>query len=209
MGHDALVSRNVDYCQKLLTAVGADPRRVSSTGLETVPDPWPPVGLLEPFSPGSAPDLLAVLAASAGASDRALEAHPAAPVAQVAIDPTACTGCTICAQTCPTNALQSVELDGRLEISFDAADCTACGQCVPRCPEIKHQAIALSRRTDLDALHAGREVLYQEEVLLCVRCGSAIAPAPMMKRIEALLGPEQGGVISGSESRCMDCRGAR
>ncbi len=207
--HDEIVFRNVDYCRRLLVAAGTDANRVSTSLAEVVPGPWPPAGLSEPFSPGSAPDVLIAVAAAVGATDLAVNEHPASPTAEVLIDPEACTGCTGCAQGCPTGALAHAQFDGYLEISFDAAACTACGQCVPRCPEIRNNAIELVRHTDLGLLQAGRTVQYQEETLSCELCGLPIAPAPMMKKIESLLGPEQHGVLSVIESLCLECRGAR
>lgn len=204
---DDRVASNIDYCVALLESLGLDADRVGSAPSDEIPLALDPLPLDDPFGAGQYPDLLTGLAIAAEVESVSLAVHPASPVAIVRIDPEACTACTMCAQTCPTGALDIVQDDGLIEIGFDAALCTACGQCVPRCPERERGAIALERCTDLASLQAGRSVLVAERSLVCESCGSPIASAPVMDRIASLLGPEQNGVMTIIGRLCIDCRG--
>jgi ferredoxin len=46
-----------------------------------------------------------------------------------------CSACLVCAQHCPTGALETVEDEKARSISFHTALCTDCGLCVQLCPE--------------------------------------------------------------------------
>lgn len=202
LGYDAKTAANVEYCRQFLAAAGHDPDLVDTEISGGVPTPLRLDGPSERFTQASRPGVLTAF----GSGERVVvEDHVAAPIGTIQIDPEVCTGCRLCAETCPTGALEPVEDEGTLVISFDANLCTACDQCTPRCPE--PGAIALSRRTDLASLAAGRVTLYEEALLRCERCGNPIASSVMMDRFADLLGPEQESVMSVITRFCIDCRG--
>jgi formate hydrogenlyase subunit 6/NADH:ubiquinone oxidoreductase subunit I len=57
------------------------------------------------------------------------------------VDAVQCIGCSMCADLCPTGALEAKEEAGMLCITCNATDCVACNLCVDAC--YKH-AISLS-----------------------------------------------------------------
>jgi heterodisulfide reductase subunit A len=63
-----------------------------------------------------------------------------------AVDPAACTWCGVCAQTCPYEAISSVQADGRQVAVISATTCKGCGGCAPLCPS---SAIDLRGYTDV------------------------------------------------------------
>jgi len=96
--------------------------------------------------------------------------------------------------------------DDGLSLTFDAALCTACGQCLPRCPEARHQVLRLQRVTDLEHLSQGRTPVYQDTNVRCQNCGTPIASGTMLKRMEAMLGKENGPVLDVATRYCPNCR---
>ncbi len=61
------------------------------------------------------------------------------------VDPDACTWCGACAETCPFDAVQQLDLGGRQVAQVAASACKGCGGCVPVCAE---DAIDLQGYTD-------------------------------------------------------------
>jgi heterodisulfide reductase subunit A2 len=61
------------------------------------------------------------------------------------VDPDRCTMCGDCLQTCPYDAIEQVEADGKDVATVSRTACKGCGACVPVCPE---DAIDLQGYTD-------------------------------------------------------------
>jgi heterodisulfide reductase subunit A len=64
-------------------------------------------------------------------------------VAQV--NAASCTMCGLCEETCPYDAVNRVQFEGREVAEINAAVCKGCGGCAPVCPE---DAIDLRGYTD-------------------------------------------------------------
>ncbi len=151
--------------------------------------------------------LTALAGAAAGDTTAAAFDHPYSPLGLVKIDADGCTGCGSCAQACPTGALDLTQGDETVTLDYDPTLCTGCAQCVSVCPE---QVVQVSRSTDLAKLGGGPERLFEDETVRCTSCGSAVAPAAMLKRIEAALsedGRPSNKTMSTITSLCPDCRG--
>jgi ferredoxin len=130
-----------------------------------------------------------------------------ADVGSVSIDPSTCTACQMCAQVCPTDALNTwLDSDG-VHIDFDPGSCVGCAQCVATCPEIAQGAISLSRDFDAADLAIGRREVRHEPTPLCELCGKPVAPVAMLNRIEEMLGEGGTATMVLIGSRCVDCRG--
>jgi hypothetical protein len=63
-------------------------------------------------------------------------------------------------------------------------------------------------RADVAALRRGRTVLAEDEMVTCRSCGSAIASAKAMSRIEDLVG-DQPGLVDHVSRHCVTCRGSK
>ncbi len=133
--------------------------------------------------------------------------HPYSPLGIVEIREDVCTGCSMCTKACPTYALSFEQRDDNVCLTFDAALCNACGQCLLRCPEVERGAIRLKKAVDLAYLGQGRTLVYREETLRCIVCGTPIAPGKLLKRVEALLGTEYAATINRFQRYCPACRG--
>jgi ferredoxin len=128
-------------------------------------------------------------------------------VGSITIDTATCTACRMCAQLCPTDALTSIILLDAVSIEFDPALCVGCTQCLGVCPEIHRDAISLDISFDLADWAAGRREIRHEDTHRCERCGRTIAPAAMLERIGALLGPDHLRTLPVIAGLCIDCRG--
>ncbi len=211
------IQGTIDYCQRLLEAMGENPQRV---GLyhPGAAAPLPPMlgvgagdgGIDEPqalFGSGAAAQAVLSLALRLGASDAAIVLeHTHSPLGVVVIDPESCTGCGSCARMCPTGALAFEGEQEQVVLSFDAGLCVGCGYCVARCPEQKNGAIAVQKKTDLTLLTRGRRHLYQDQIALCQECGGPIGTSRMLSRIASLLGSEGQGHLD--QGLCPACRSA-
>jgi ferredoxin len=204
LGLDETALESTSFARRLLTSYGLNPDLVG-TGHGPVPVPLPALEVSDPFGTKGPATVLLALAAATGKFPVVVEAG--SPVGVVEIDAATCTLCAQCATTCPTDALADRYEDGRISITFDAADCVNCRQCVSACPEIERGAIAVSPRVDTNLLVAGRNTLNEGSVIMCERCGNAIAPDTMMNRISDLLGDEFQNTMEFLSTRCLDCRG--
>jgi ferredoxin/coenzyme F420-reducing hydrogenase delta subunit len=213
----------IDYCQKALEALGLPSGTVAffdaSIGVsglaESLSSPlegWRHAAALTSgpsFSgPGAAASALTALAGAAvgDVAPAALD-HPYSPLGLVKVDADGCTGCGSCSQACPTGALELTQAD-TVTLTFNPAACTGCAQCASVCPE---KVVHVSRSTDLARLGDGPELLYEDEMVRCRSCGSVVAPAAMLKRIETALkedGRPSDKTMSTITSLCPDCRGA-
>lgn len=61
------------------------------------------------------------------------------------VDPDACTWCGTCSESCPYEAIQQIQCDGKDVATVAPAQCKGCGGCAPLCPE---DAIDLLGATD-------------------------------------------------------------
>lgn len=205
IGHDERADAAVSFGRELAVAGGLDASVVPDVpGTLPVKRTGPPVPLTDPFGVHGAAEVAVALAASSEAVE--VEA-PVSPLGIIDIDRDACTLCTMCAETCPTGALEHGYADGMMTLSFDAGLCTACAQCVPMCPERERGAITLRYRTDAAAIAAGRVVAHETRTVSCESCGRPIAPAATLDRIAGLLGDEHADTARYLATRCMDCRG--
>jgi formate hydrogenlyase subunit 6/NADH:ubiquinone oxidoreductase subunit I len=77
----------------------------------------------------------------------------------------ACTACRVCANVCPTGALDFDAIEGRFSLTFMPTSCTECGLCVELCTL---NALQFTAPLTYDA--AEPSVLLQGELKLCRRC---------------------------------------
>ncbi len=130
-----------------------------------------------------------------------------ADVGNVTIEPSVCTACEMCAQICPTAAIESVVDRAGVHIYFDPKACVGCGQCVGTCPEAASGAIFMSKTFDGAEWAVGRRELRHDPTPACEICGGPVAPAAMLSRIGELLGEDGGSTMSMIARRCINHRG--
>ena len=75
------------------------------------------------------------------------------------IDTTQCIGCTICANVCPTGALETDTSEENLKITCKRSRCVACHLCVDICFK---KAITLEAHNDLDTILSTQQILLYE-----------------------------------------------
>ena len=75
------------------------------------------------------------------------------------IDMTQCIGCTICANVCPTGALETDTSEENLRITCKRSRCVACHLCVDVCFK---KAITLEVHNDLDTILSTQQILLYE-----------------------------------------------
>ncbi len=130
-----------------------------------------------------------------------------ADVGTISMNPATCTACQMCAQVCPTGALNTwLDSDG-VHIDFDPRTCVACAQCVATCPEIEEGAISMTSGFDAADWAVGRRNVRHEPTPLCELCGKPVAPVAMLNRIEDMLGAAGRETMALISRRCIDCRG--
>jgi ferredoxin len=101
------------------------------------------------------------------------------------IDREKCTGCTLCVIDCPTKALvidQNSEKDS-YQLLFRREACTACGVCEKSCPE--HCLQFIEREFEKEETGKETEVIFEESISRCVRCGIPLFPRSMVRKLEA------------------------
>lgn len=108
---------------------------------------------------------------------------PAVPFGMVRIEASRCTLCGACPECCPTGALELRENGDSSRLLFDHARCVACEGCVRVCPEA---AVEMERRLELSGF-GSTAVLAQDQVARCQRCGAAIAPKSMLRKVQGSL----------------------
>jgi ferredoxin len=91
-----------------------------------------------------------------------------------------CTLCGACAFVCPTQAITRDER--RNVVEFTHARCVACGMCEPACPE---RVITLHRELFLDRAALEPQVLAQDAMIACRRCGKEYINRRALETIEA------------------------
>jgi ferredoxin len=111
----------------------------------------------------------------------------ASPLGRVSMIDRTCTACGLCAAECEAGAL-SIEYDkneGICRLLFRHHLCIACGRCVKICPE---QCLKVERTLDTGSLNGPAEVLIEDEVVACAKCGVPFASRSMVHSIRAKLG---------------------
>ena len=210
-----VLQERVDYCRKLLQALGDAPGRVvlgdapPPAPLRALPTSQPdgsaPVVPPRLFGAGAAAYAVEALAASYPQATDVVMEHPCSPLGIVSINPDACTSCEACTHACPTGALCSRREEEHISIAFDPRLCIACGDCLPVCPEKKAGAIHLARITSVNELGRGTRVVLSDQEVRCRRCGTPVASRRMLTRIAEMLG--EGSNLRGIDDLCSDCRG--
>lgn len=205
----------VDYCRKLLQALGDAPGRVvlgdapppapSRASPTSQPDGSAPAVPLRLFGAGAAAHAVEALAASYPQATDVVMEHPRSPLGIVSINPDACTSCEACTHACPTGALCSRREEENISITFNPRLCIACGDCLPVCPEKKAGAIHLARITSANELGRGARVVLSDQEMRCRRCGTPVASRRMLTRIAEMLG--EGNSLRRIDDLCSDCRG--
>ena len=112
----------------------------------------------------------------------------------VCIDKERCTGCTLCVIDCPTQALvvhPTRERDS-FQLLFRQEACTACGVCEKACPE--HCLRLLERESEKDETGKGIDVVFEESLSRCVRCGTPLFPRSMVKKLEGRIFMNHGTI---------------
>lgn len=85
----------------------------------------------------------------------------------------ACTACLVCAQLCPTGALDAWSKPATRGVDFELGLCTSCGLCERLCPE---QAIEKGEARSVDDIVVGRIPLVTRPVHACSACLRAYVP---------------------------------
>lgn len=84
-----------------------------------------------------------------------------------------CSACLVCAQRCPTGALQAAEDEEGRTISFQTALCTDCGLCEQLCPE---RAVRPQPVLNVNEITAPRTLLMHRAMYRCSGCGNPFLP---------------------------------
>jgi ferredoxin len=84
-----------------------------------------------------------------------------------------CSACLVCAQRCPTGALEAAEDERSRTISFQTALCTDCGLCEQLCPE---HAVQPESVLSSDEVTAPRVLLMHRAMNRCRGCGHSFLP---------------------------------
>jgi ferredoxin/coenzyme F420-reducing hydrogenase delta subunit len=108
---------------------------------------------------------------------------PAVPFGMVRIEASRCTLCGACPERCPTGALELREDGESSRLLFDHARCVACEGCVRVCPEA---AVEMERRLELSGF-GSTAVLAEDQMAPCQRCGAALAPKSMLRKVQGSL----------------------
>lgn len=211
-------SNRVAYVHAVLGALGERDAEASVSVLPPDGATAPPVtgetravarpSSLELREPKATVEALHALARAYGVDIAPAILHPASPLGVVRVDDARCTACGACVAACPTGALESTAGEV-IELSHDPSLCIACSRCVEVCPE-RPEAIRLVGVTDLGLVASGRVAVKRSAVARCRRCGGAVAPEAVLRRVQASLEREDGGraLLSVVAEVCADCRSA-
>lgn len=105
------------------------------------------------------------------------------PFGWLAADAAKCSSCGLCAEICPTAALE-FGADAGSELQFRHDRCVACGRCVRHCPE---QCLSLTRRLDLARWAPPPVVLGSSVTAHCPKCGAPVAPRATIETLRKRL----------------------
>ena len=120
------------------------------------------------------------------------------------IDKEKCTGCTLCAIDCPTQALlihSNGEKDS-YQLLFRQELCDVCGICEKSCPE--HCLQFIERELKEDEPGKETQVVFEDNLSTCVRCGVPLFPRSMVGKLEAKIFTDKG--TTWELNLCPSCR---
>ncbi len=108
------------------------------------------------------------------------------------IDREKCTGCALCAIECPTKALAIHRSGGKesYQLLFQHDACNACGLCEKSCPE--HCLQLIERELKGDEQGKETQVVFEDNLSTCVRCGVPLFPRSMVGKLEAKIFTDKG-----------------
>jgi Pyruvate/2-oxoacid:ferredoxin oxidoreductase delta subunit len=149
-------------------------------------------------------DLVAQMAGTSSETLAERRDLQAVPFASVEVDSARCSVCGLCA-LCPTGAITQRETDRRKELRFHYRACTGCGLCQKLCPE---RAIRLTRLLAPGRLREAPRALARADLARCERCGTPIAPVPMLAAVRRRVAARHGSlrVLEGIARLCPACR---
>jgi ferredoxin len=122
----------------------------------------------------------------------------------LSIDKEKCTGCGLCVIDCPTKALvihQSNEKDS-YQLLFRQEACNACGVCEKSCPE--HCLEFIDREFEKDETGKETQVIFEDSISRCIRCGIPLFPRSMVRKLEAKIFANKGSTWE--LNLCPSCR---
>lgn len=120
------------------------------------------------------------------------------PFGVVSVQVSRCTLCGACPERCATGALAFREDDESSQLLFDHARCVACEACVKVCPE---GAVEMEQRLEFSQL-GKPEILAEDRMVRCERCGATIAPQSMLSKVRRSL---NGTKVSGGKDLGRYC----
>jgi len=123
----------------------------------------------DPFAPRPV-EYLSIVADRA---DRIPWAEKARPPLYTRTFGSSCTVCEVCAQRCPTGALQLGQDTAGKAITYDAELCTNCTLCAVICP---YEAVQSRAFKVEDVLGRERHELVRLETVSCRQCGTRFVP---------------------------------
>jgi len=185
-----VVAPKVAFVRDLLGLMGDDAARLVM--LARGDDPAPRIAALRQLGESR---ITAVTGATGGGAALTALMHqidlPAAgvirgeyvPFGWLDIDAAKCSGCGLCADICPTAALE-FRAEAGASLSFRHDLCVACGRCARHCPE---QCLGLTRGLDLARWDAPPAVLHSSLMQHCPQCGAAVAPRATIETLQARL----------------------
>jgi tetrathionate reductase subunit B len=125
------------------------------------------------------------------------------PFGEVAVMEPGCTLCGACTRVCPTDALDSDEVEGRL--SFKGIDCIGCGLCEQACPE---EVLTLTPGLVFSPEMFERQTLVKDDVIPCRTCGTPHLPKRLLEHSRTILSAASGGQAASTRQidLCPSCR---
>ena len=207
-----VLGQEVEVARSFLSDLGLEENRIQIAHIEALEEvvliEKPLVRKATPLEGNKRQRLLSALdhLSSHYLPDNVIAQVPAgAPFGSVECASQDCTLCMSCVAVCPTRALHTKgDSPGLL---FIEQDCVQCGLCEKACPE---NVLTLKPQMNWDSeSRQNAVVVHEEEAACCISCGTAFAPASMIKMLTEKL---QGNPHFNDESSlrrlsmCEDCR---
>jgi len=124
------------------------------------------------------------------------------PFGSLKLDGSKCTGCGLCVRDCPTEALTASSGQEAFSLLFSHDRCLGCNRCLAICPE---RCLSLEHILKLDEINGPAQVLFEDGIVRCRRCGGVIGS-------EAMVGGLRAKVLGSGKSSadyfdlCPDCK---
>jgi ferredoxin len=127
------------------------------------------------------------------------------PYGTLKINADTCTLCLSCADACTMGALTAHPEDNSLR--FQPSLCTHCGYCGLTCPE-KNCLTVIPHHLALTPMSFQQNIVAQDELYSCVRCGVGFAPAKSIEKIIRVMEPLFGTETTKIKTLrcCPDCK---